>query len=330
MIEEISNFLNSIELKEETNHRNLTVFALCSGQGLSLEYLVLDEALERELVIITEITEAGSVPELKFINKSSHKILILDGEELTGARQNRIVNATILVGEKKEITLPVSCVEAHRWAYTSDRFGSEMRAMPSSMRRSVSEDLKGSFEGLGAYRSNQSRVWRSIYQMMTGMGVHSKTGAMSAIYEGSSVQLDDYVRAFGVQEGQVGILCAISGSIIGCDIFGMHDTLKKLFPKLVQSYALDALRIDRRYPQKSFDSGNALRFLEAAKDLHCTVHDSVDLGQDARLEADNMIGSALVFNGQILHLTLFQKEMVAERKRRSFMRSLSQRRRTMI
>jgi hypothetical protein len=49
------------------------------------------------------------VPELKLVNLSPSKILILDGEELKGAKQNRIVNATFLIGPKSEVVIPVSC-----------------------------------------------------------------------------------------------------------------------------------------------------------------------------------------------------------------------------
>ena len=39
-----------------------------------------------------------------------------------GAKQNRIINLTILVPPGKTIVIPVSCVEAGRWRFTSDRF----------------------------------------------------------------------------------------------------------------------------------------------------------------------------------------------------------------
>jgi hypothetical protein len=50
--------------------------------------------------------------------------LIVEGEELLGAKQNRIVNATFLVAGKTEIVIPVSCVEQRRWRYDSESFAS--------------------------------------------------------------------------------------------------------------------------------------------------------------------------------------------------------------
>ena len=99
-------------------------FADSRASASTLDYLVLDEALASGLVEITEVSEQGSVPELKFINRGPKPVLIVDGEELLGAKQNRIVNLTILVAANSELTIPVSCVEAGRWRSRSRAFTS--------------------------------------------------------------------------------------------------------------------------------------------------------------------------------------------------------------
>jgi hypothetical protein len=43
--------------------------------------------------------------------------LLLDGEQLVGAKQNRIPNMIVLVAAQTEVTIPVSCVEQGRWGY---------------------------------------------------------------------------------------------------------------------------------------------------------------------------------------------------------------------
>ena len=64
----------------------------------------------------------GSVPELKVFNGLSQPVLLLDGEELIGAKQNRVLNLTIMVPADTEMMIPVSCVEAGRWQHISDGF----------------------------------------------------------------------------------------------------------------------------------------------------------------------------------------------------------------
>ena len=71
----------------------------------------MDEALAQRALVITEIAESGRVPELKVVNNSRHNILLLDGEELIGAKQNRVLNVTILLAPNSETLIPVSCIE---------------------------------------------------------------------------------------------------------------------------------------------------------------------------------------------------------------------------
>src|ERR1700730_11677852 len=69
-----------------------------------------------------EVSEAGSVLFLKVVNGADRQLLLLDGEELLGAKQNRILNTTVLVDAHTEVIIPVSCVEQGRWGYRGRQF----------------------------------------------------------------------------------------------------------------------------------------------------------------------------------------------------------------
>lgn len=92
----------------------MALYPLLSTHALDLEYLLLDEALADGSIEVEEVDNSGSVPELKVINNSPQMVLILDGEELVGAKQNRIINTTILIQGKSTTVIPVSCVEQGR------------------------------------------------------------------------------------------------------------------------------------------------------------------------------------------------------------------------
>ena len=96
---------------------NMAVIPLFTSINESPQYLTLKEALEKRLLTITEVSQSGSVPELKVVNKAEIPVLLLDGEELAGAKQNRVLNTTILLKENSETIIPVSCTEQGRWAY---------------------------------------------------------------------------------------------------------------------------------------------------------------------------------------------------------------------
>jgi hypothetical protein len=118
----INQYIGGLKLGREQSFKNLTVFALLSDYAANLDYLTLDEALAEDLIEVMEVSQGGSVPELKVLNKSDRMVLILDGEELVGAKQNRIVNTTILIAANTTTLIPVSCVEQGRWSYRSDKF----------------------------------------------------------------------------------------------------------------------------------------------------------------------------------------------------------------
>ena len=122
MTEILKAYLNQIQIGAEQSYKNLAIFPVLSDYVIPFDYLTLDEALPEDLIEIVEIDEGGSVPELRLNNKSDKMVLILDGEELVGAKQNRIVNTTILIPAKETIVIPVSCVEEGRWSYDTNAF----------------------------------------------------------------------------------------------------------------------------------------------------------------------------------------------------------------
>ena len=93
----------------------LSVYPLLRAPGGAPFYDTLSDAVRAGTLHITEVSAAGSVPELRVVNDGKRPVLIIDGEELIGAKQNRIVNLTVLVPESTTIPLPVTCVESGRW-----------------------------------------------------------------------------------------------------------------------------------------------------------------------------------------------------------------------
>ena len=158
----IKNYMEQMKVGRKQSYKNLALYPLLSTYSVGLEYLLLDEALRENLIEIVEKDDGGSVPELRVMNKSPRMILILDGEELVGAKQNRIVNTTILVQGNATIVIPVSCVEHGRWSYDSPRFQSKERMMSSNLRAMKSEQVNYSVRSSGEFRSDQGAIWDGI------------------------------------------------------------------------------------------------------------------------------------------------------------------------
>ena len=325
----IQNYLKEAKIGRKQSHQNLAIFPLLSSYANGLAYITLDEALAEGLIEVMEVSEEGTVPELKVVNKSPCMILILDGEELVGAKQNRIVNTTILIQEKTTTVIPVSCVEQGRWAHTSPRFDSEERLMAAQLRAMKSEQVHHSIRTSDDYYADQVAIWREISRKARRMRAESPTMAMSEIYEKKRAALNSFINYFRLVEMQVGAVFMINGKVVGLDCFGKPETFSKVFRKLVESYALDAIDW-----QEQGRSGKALKsevtkFLLAASSASVESRPSVGLGIDYRLESYNLTGFALAHEEQVLHFSVFaRRNGQREERYSSRMQRFSTRRRS--
>src|SRR5512133_3615464 len=118
----VKNRLQSVQFAEAQIYRNIAIVPLIAPTDGTLQYRTLGEALATWDVAITEVSTAGSVPELMVINRANKPVLLVDGEELAGAKQNRVLNTSILVKEVSKTKIPVSCTEQGLWSYASKAF----------------------------------------------------------------------------------------------------------------------------------------------------------------------------------------------------------------
>jgi hypothetical protein len=137
----IATALGALSVGHPKTVGRLTVFPLLTPTPVGSSYVLLDDALAKGVASVTEISDAGSVPELKFENRDVNPALIVDGEALVGAKQNRIVNITILVAAQSTTKMPVSCVERGRWSYRRPDFGSSDHVLYSRSRARKARDV---------------------------------------------------------------------------------------------------------------------------------------------------------------------------------------------
>ena len=270
-------------------------------------YTVLDDAITGGVVEITEVSDQGSVPELRVVNRGQKPTLIVDGEELVGAKQNRVVNLTILVAAQSELTIPVSCVEAGRWRARSRAFSASPRTQYASGRAKRMAQVTLSMQASGRYYSDQAEVWSDIAHKSALLQSSSPTGAMEAIFVDHAAFLDSSVAALKPVDRQVGAAFMVGQRVIGFDLFDVETTLRKLLPKLVRSAAIEAL--DARETSASLGAPatrlqqSCEQFLAVVAEAPSTVSGAVGLGEDVRISGHRLAGAALVANGHVVHLS---------------------------
>ena len=168
------------------------------------------------------------MPELAVVNPLADNVLLYDGEELVGAKQNRILNVSVLVGAGASCRFPVSCVEQGRWARSSVDFDAATHISHAHLRRRKAEMLSAQPLARGVA---QSEVWAEIGEKQQRMSVSSPTGAARDTFIAHGDRLRALEDAFPLQPGQCGAVLAIGGELC-LDAVSRPDAFALLWPKL--------------------------------------------------------------------------------------------------
>jgi hypothetical protein len=266
----------------------------------------LDEAVSNGALRMSELSLEGQVPTILLRNCADEPILILDGEELIGAKQNRVINLTVLAPGKAELTVPVSCVEQGRWTYNTREFRSSRRALYATLRAHKVAQVSESLALTGSRSAHQIEIWRDLAEKCHRMGVHSPTRAMTDLYDRFDSKLEEATDALQPSQGEAGAVVAINGSIRGLDVFDRSDTYRKLFPKLLGSYAIDAFDQERSFPAN--DQSNPREMLDVLTSAQTEIrsHLAPGLGNDLRIRSSSIVGAALELDDSVIHLCAFQ------------------------
>ena len=311
-MKDLRQLLEKLEVGPVQCADNLAMFPLLDNHVATSGYRLLDEAIRGGEVRIREVSEEGSVPHLLLENDSGQPVLLLDGEELIGCKQNRVINLTLLAPPGKTLTIPVSCVEQGRWSARSEAFMTSDRAQYASGRARKVSQVSRALEDRGEYKADQRAIWDHLARKQARMRSHSPTGAMADLFEQRADRLARYRRGLQAVEGQIGGVFAINGRVVGLELFDAPSTFRRSLPKLVNSYALDAL--DYHTPLfPAPDRGDAEAFLEILRDTAITRYPALGLGEDLRLAGRNLEGAALVHQERLVHLVAFDTGIDASR-----------------
>jgi len=283
---------------------NLSMVPLVRADERHADYITLDEAIAAGVAHITEVSDAGRVSELKIAVTGSMPVLLLDGEELLGAKQNRVLNLTILAPPARTTVIPVSCVESGRWHHVSRGFASSPRAQFAEGRAEKMRQVTASLRSAGGRASDQGAVWDLIARKSSRLSATSDTAAMSAVFDKLDTPLEEFVASFQPVEHQVGAIFLINGRRAGLELFDASSTWSKLAPKLIRSYAVDA--IDRRRQRAvTWEPKEAEAFTTSVASSPASVFPGTGDGEDVRLSGTDIAGAALVAGGRAIHLSAF-------------------------
>jgi len=297
----LKDYLSKIEIGETQQFKNITVVPLFYAGAGTVDYLTLKEALDKKAISVNEVSEVGSVPELVVDVNDDINVLILDGEELFGAKQNRILNTSVLLWGKSKTTVPVSCTEHGRWRHVSKSFHDSENVANYPMRMAKQVSVSHSLRAKQGFRSDQHEVWAGISELQMKAKVMSETDAMRDVYESKKGELDEYLKMFEHRPGQRGMLVFINGEAAGLDIVSRDSAYRIYHDKLLRSYCIDALYRSKQDNQEP-GSAKAKEFLEKIAGCTESKYKSVGKGNDHRFEGKGITGAALEVEGEVLHM----------------------------
>lgn len=298
--------LSGVTLGQPVTWRGLTVFPLLGDAEPMASYMTFGPAVEAGAFRITEVSDAGVVGELEAVNDGDIDVLLLDGEEVIGAKQNRIINLTILVPARARVRIPVSCVEQGRWSLRQQAFAESGRAVFARERARKTRDVTASLRRSGVARADQGAVWDAVSAELDAHGVASPTSAMSALYEQKRDDVEPFVTSFQPQPSQVGAAFGSGGRILGLELFDSPAGYRSSAAKVVRSYAGDVIaRAARDMP---LAEESVRDFMQAILAAPLELHQATGAGMHARCDSDTHVGAALMHNGRILHMMAFAME----------------------
>lgn len=294
------NWMQQVNLAEPVTYKGLTVYPLVAA-GKDKFYLTMDEGLEEKTL---RIEDTGRVPEVSVSNTGKQPVLMVDGEEIVGAKQNRILNSSLLVPPGKTIIAAVTCVEQGRWDSVAGTFKSGGTQLYAAARAANADAVTESLSREGRAVGDQAGVWSSVRMRNESLDVQSS--AMNKAFEQHAEEIAGYTSHFAPSDRQVGAVFVVRGKVLGMDLFDSSETLRALYPKLIRSYAFEDLQPQPAAPAGAAQAAAEVRtFLETARTATGVVHPSAGEGSDLRLNAWKMHGSALIARGRPLHIAIF-------------------------
>jgi hypothetical protein len=294
--------LRSVTIADPLEAGGLQVFGLFWETPGGPDYQTLDEAVAAGALEVAEVTEGGSVPTLKVHNKGKSPVLLMAGEHLRGGKQNRVLNASILVAADTDLPIPVSCVERGRWGYRSPHFAGSGSSSHSHLRRMMHVQTTCGYRSDGVPHSNQGEVWREVDRKLSESCSQSPSQYLHKAYEDTEGELRPVVEQLKVPAGACGAVFAYGGQIVGFDLFDRPSTLERLWDKLVRAYAIDA-RVAGDAPPVVVEQVRG--WLDGVTSAREEVFKSPGLGDDVRLESDRLIAACLRVDEHPVHVEAF-------------------------
>lgn len=256
--------------------------------------------------LVVDELETAAVPALSVRNPKNKPILLVEGEHLVGGKQNRTVNATVLVPPKSELEIPVSCVERGRWG-RKRAYDKDPSFLHNRVRSEMQATVNTSMRHEGSRRGDQGRVWGEVDDILAGLDVESETSAAAdaeRVYRrnDSLSKAVSELAKLGPLPNQNGVVVTHGDWVKAVDLFGSPHLLAAHWKALTRSYLLE---VSKR--NTSHSAERALWAIRRFSLMPKETYNGVGMGTELRATDDLIAGQALMLDEMIVHASVFAR-----------------------
>lgn len=289
-----------------TKQRRLSVLQFSTPENNTFDYISGPSAIAKNYVEVREVSSAGSVNNLELINTSDKYVFFLDGDILTGAKQNRVLNTSVFIAPNSRLTIPVSCVERGRWSSISSKFLSTDYISPDTLRAKKMKAVNTNLRKGQGYYASQSEVWNEVDKYILKNSAPSPTSDFTNVYRNRDKDFNEFSKHFIVDKNSNGVAIFVDNSPLGIDIFNRTDIYQEYFPKRLKSVALEVFNLKDKENTITEAEANykTLALFDDLEKVKFTTHDGVGIGKEKRFDNDKYVALELTYLEHLIHFTL--------------------------
>jgi len=295
----VNELLQAATVVAKQKHGNLTLHFIKTPCHCQRDIISFADAVRDNVLTVTEIGD-GEVNEVQLHNTGECDIFLPEGHLITGLKQSRAIQSSILIGRRSTIRIPVVCIEKNRWSNPLSFGGSDIRVYSSLMKELKMLRAKGL----------QDRVWKSIDKKLLRQRINSKTAFVGDFYKAVDSHLTEYGKAFTCPDTVNGLLAIVDGGkpvTVEMNIMANPALFREHFPAMLSGLIVESMDAEELKGKKCLSPEQFMGYVvKAAKESHS----SYGQGTEYRFETESLVGSVLCVNDALIYAGAFPNDTV--------------------
>lgn len=271
----------------------------------TFDYVSSDFAIKNDFIAVNEINEQGSVNNLMVLNTSPHFVFFMDGDVLVGAKQNRVLNTSVLLEPHSKTNITVSCVEQGRWRHKSDKFSKPDFIAPAMLRKQKNINVNKNLKSGKSYYASQSDVWESVNHYESRYEMRSETSDLSELMETKMADFDNFIKYFDCHTDANGLAMFSGDKVVSVEIFNRTNVYAEYFHKLIRATAIEIFYMNKEESKMQKDDAVEILNIEIDKLENTKYNDFPGLaaGTERRYDSEEFSCHILNYQDKQIHFS---------------------------